>query len=159
MKISSRLTRAFYAVAGRDAEYVLANTDAVVLRGITRGQVSFDWKHGSRTPLIALPSGHGDITIFHELAHAYHIHHWPVVSHFCAVERCEEAAACLTWMAAYIGALDYREVAAHDRVLADPRQRQNMLMGQRAGSAWYNRTRHQRHVNAYVRNLLHADLR
>ncbi len=156
--IGDKLTRAFYAVAGRDAEYILANTCFIRdAKPGARNRIAFDW-HCAR-PLLYLVPNPADVSVFHELAHAYHIHHWPVVSHFCAVERCEEAASCLTWMAAYLGVLRYEDVREHDQAISDPRQRANMLTGQRVASGWDGTGARQRNVNHVIRSLIHADLR
>lgn len=157
MKVSDALTRAFYAVAGRDAEYILENTMCIRdVRAGARARIKFDWR--TSQPLIYLPPDTRPIPIFHELAHAYHVHHWPVVSHFCAVGRCEEAASCLTWMAAYMGVLDYSDVREHDEALV-ARQRANMLVGMYQASRWVNYGDQQPQVNAVIRGILHADLR
>ncbi len=157
MKVSDYLTRAFYAVAGRDAEYILENTRRIEGDQV-RTRIEFDW-HMTAPPIIYAPAAVDPVSLFHELAHAYHIHHWPVVSHFCAVERCEEAASCLTWMAAYLGVLRYEDVREHDQTISDPRQRVILLTGQRVASGWDGTGARQRNVNPVIRSLLHADLR
>lgn len=156
MKVSDHLTRAFYAVVGRDAEDILANTTLIKDDcGATR--IEFSGKTSAST-IYASPTT-GPIALFHELAHAYHIHHWPVVSHSCAVERCEEAASCLTWMAAYVGVLSYSSVLTHDQAVRDPWQRVDLLTGQIVASKWRDRGYDRQEVNAVIRGVLHADLR
>ena len=157
MKVNDVLTRAFHAVAGRDAEYILENTECIRdVRANARTRIEFDWCWAR--PVVYLVPNALSVAIFHEMAHAYHIHHWPVVSHFCAVERCEEAASCLTWMAAYLGVLRYEDVQSHDEAIKDLRQRANMLAGHRVAAAWDKRGC-DGEVNAVIRGLLHADLR